>query len=129
MNKLLIALLCVSSITHAEDHTTPPKGVVTTITMEQACTPNYTTTIRPPVSYTDKLKKQWTPAGHKPQEYELDHYIPLVLGGDPKDPNNLWLQVWDDAKKKDKLEAELHRQVCKGTKTLGEAQSEVTKWR
>ena len=89
----------------------------------------YTATIRPPVSYTNGLKKQWLPLGHKISEYELDHYIPLVLGCDPRSPDNLWLQAWDDARVKDKLEEQLHREVCAGKKTLGEAQNEVTKWK
>lgn len=128
MNKLLLVLLLSVSVAYAGDHTVPPKGVIVNTNIQQLCTPNFSASIRPPVAFTNKLKREWTPVGHKPQEYELDHYIPLALGGNPKDPNNLWLQVWDDAKKKDKLEAELHREVCSGKKSLSEAQSEVTKW-
>jgi hypothetical protein len=47
------------------------------------------------------------PPGHIAREYELDHLIPLELGGDPLDPQNLWLQPWRgecNAKQKDRLE-------------------------
>ena len=129
MRRLLLVLLLSAGLAQAEDHVHPPKGVVANTNIAQLCVSGYTATIRPPVSYTNGLKKQWVPLGHNPNEYELDHYIPLALGGAPKDPNNLWLQVWDDAKKKDQVEAQLHRDVCAGKKTLGEAQDEVTKWR
>jgi hypothetical protein len=55
---------------------------------------------------------------------ELDHLIPLELGGS-NDIKNLWPQPdkplpgWAD---KDELESELHAEVCEGTMTLSDAQ-------
>lgn len=60
--------------------------------------------------------------------YELDHVIPLALGGHPRNPKNLALQLWegsDGAKRKDRLEIKLQCLVCSGTVLLGEAQAAV----
>lgn len=129
MNKLLIALLLVSATAYAEDHTVPPTGVIATTDKAKLCVSGYSATVRPPVSYTNKLKVKWTPLGHKPSEYELDHYIPIALGGSPTDPNNLWLQKWDDAKVKDVQENLLHRDLCKGIYTVEQVQQHVRTWK
>ena len=58
-------------------------------------------------------------------DYELDHIIPLALGGHPRDTSNLMLQPWEGptgAKVKDKLEVRLQKAVCKGKVPLAEAQ-------
>jgi hypothetical protein len=52
----------------------------------------------PKTSYTDVVKimllrEQGLLDSGKTQ-YELDHYIRLELGGDPKSADNLWLQPW-----------------------------------
>ena len=129
MNKLLLALLFVSTTALADDHTVFPKGVVLTTDKAKLCVSGYSATIRPPVAYTNKLKKQWVPAGHNPNEYELDHYIPIALGGDPKNPDNLWLQKWDDARRKDKQETLQHRDMCNGIYTPQEAQQHIRDWK
>jgi hypothetical protein len=49
---------------------------------------------------------------------EVDHYIPLCLGGS-NGPKNLWCQ--QDFKKKDKLEAKLCRAVFEGKLSLAAA--------
>ncbi len=43
------------------------------------------------------LAEQKLPDGVK--DYELDHLVPPELGGAPRDPANLWLQHWDEARK------------------------------
>jgi len=97
------------------------------------CHTGYTQTVRPPVSYTQKLKKEQIAAyGYsdtKLQDYEEDHLISLELGGSPTDPKNLWPEPHASFNEKDKVENYLHAQVCKGTKTLREAQNEIsTNW-
>ena len=129
MNKLLLTLLLVSTTALADNHTVFPKGVVLTTNKATLCVSGYSSTIRPPTSYTNKLKVQWTPAGHKPNEYELDHYIPIALGGSPTDPNNLWLQKWDDAKRKDVQESLLHRDMCMGIYTPEQVQQYMKEWK
>jgi len=103
---------------------------------ETICNPEWSTkTIRPPVSYTSRLKREqmleWRLPG-RPSDYEEDHFISLELGGNPTDPRNLWPEPYDPrpgAKEKDVVENYLHKQVCAGVTTLGEAQKAiVTDW-
>jgi hypothetical protein len=42
-------------------------------------------------------------------KYELDHIIPLCLGGSPTDPSNLQLEPWDEATRKDRVEIQAMR--------------------
>lgn len=99
------------------------------------CVSGWTKTIRPPASYTTRLKKQQMAARHlsgSTSDYEEDHIISLELGGHPTDPDNLWPQPWAGtygARKKDQLENRLKRMVCAHTITLAEAQSAIrTDW-
>ena len=98
-------------------------------TTKMLCVSGYTATVRPSVSYTNNLKLKLVTAGHSTSEYELDHFIPLELGGNPKSLNNLWLQPWDDARKKDKLENSLHKQMCLGLISMNDAQSKISTWK
>ena len=64
---------------------------------------------------------------HRPG-YELDHFIPLALGGHPRKPENLWLQPWNGpwgAKTKDQLEVKLKSLVCSGRLLLADAREAV----
>lgn len=68
-------------------------------------------------------------------DYELDHLISLELGGNPKDPTNLWMEPYNasipdgGAKVKDTVENTLHKEVCAGTITLIRAQTIIaTDW-
>ena len=80
------------------------------------CKSGWTTKIRPPVSYTNALKiKQmvlYEETG-SPSEYEEDHFIPLELGGAPRNPKNLWPEPRSQSKLSDPLETSLKRKVCK----------------
>jgi hypothetical protein len=96
------------------------------------CVKGYTRKVRPPASYTNKLKKwqirEYGYADTDPRHYEEDHLIPLEIGGDPRDPRNLWPEPrrsqWN-AKEKDRLENLLHREVCDGEIPLTTAQAEI----
>lgn len=60
-------------------------------------------------------------------KYEFDHLIPRSLGG-ADDEANLWPQPWDGtwgARKKDRLEVALGREVCVGRMTLAFAQDAI----
>lgn len=100
------------------------------------CVKGYPKTVRPPASYTNRLKKQqireYGYADGNPKHYEEDHLIPLEIGGNPRDSLNLWPEPWLsewNAKKKDKLENKLHRMVCDGEITLKAAQDAIaTDW-
>jgi hypothetical protein len=102
---------------------------------ETICKSNWTKTIRPPVSYTNRLKlKQMTELDltGKASDYEEDHLISLELGGHPTDPKNLWPEPWEGewgARKKDVIETYLKNQVCSGKMTLIDAQHFIaTNW-
>ena len=62
------------------------------------CVTGWTATIRPPQSYTGTLKKQQLKSvrftDKNPAHYEEDHFISLELGGSPRDPKNLWPEMW-----------------------------------
>jgi hypothetical protein len=96
------------------------------------CDPGWTKTIRPPASYTNKLKAAQMAAlklPGKPAEYEEDHFISLEIGGNPRDPRNLWPEPYDiqyGARIKDQVEDALHRQVCAAKMTLESAQKCIT---
>ena len=112
----------------------PPGGAlnpaVTQATIKETiCVPGWTAKIRPRSRVTNKIKIQqmaarWLPG--QPHEYELDHFIPLGLGGHPTDTANLWPQRLDRARMKDVLESVLHKAVCAGHMTLAEAQATIT---
>ncbi|CAB4134680.1 hypothetical protein UFOVP274_37 [uncultured Caudovirales phage] len=101
---------------------------------ENICVPGWTKTVRPPVSYTNKIKKQLLQKEGltDASAYELDHVVPLALGGHPSSPKNLRLQPWDGpdgAHAKDVMEARMHRLVCSGLVTLKEARHcMATRW-
>lgn len=89
------------------------------------CTRGWTRTIRPPVDYTNRLKREqllaWQLPGG-PGDYQEDHLISLELGGHPTDPRNLWPEPRPYAEQVDKLENELNRLVCSGRLSLRAAQ-------
>jgi hypothetical protein len=95
------------------------------------CHSGYTQTVRPSVSYTNKLKKQQiTDYGYTNTNmsvYEEDHFISLELGGSAKDPKNLWPEPHRSINEKDKVENYLHLQICSGKLSLAQAQQEITK--
>ena len=89
------------------------------------CRHGWTSTIRPPSSYTDELKRrqmrQYREAGSL-SDYQEDHLISLELGGSPTDPRNLWPEPYPRASEVDQIENELNAEVCSGRLTLAQAQ-------
>jgi hypothetical protein len=60
--------------------------------------------------------------------YEIDHLIPLELGGS-NSLANLWPQAAPEFHDKDRAEDTLHHRVCSGKMTLDEAQRMIaTDW-
>jgi hypothetical protein len=100
------------------------------------CVSGYTATVRPPTSYTTPLERELIARyglSLTPQQTELDHLIPLELGGHPRDVRNLWPEprrsVGGRAEDKDTIENALRRDVCAGRISLAEAQRRVaTDW-
>ena len=96
------------------------------------CKPGWTATVRPSTSFTKIVKLKFLrEAGLDPDratDYELDHFVPLALGGHPRSLNNLWVQRWDgewNARVKDRLERRMQVTVCEGRLTLRAAQTAV----
>lgn len=82
--------------------------------------------IRPPLSYTEPLKYKLMKAygyinGTSARGYELDHLIPLELGGDPTSVKNLWPEPHPTSYTKDHVENKLHSEMCAGKITLRHA--------
>ena len=98
------------------------------------CVFGWTKTVRPPVSFTNRVKIKLIRELELPEElladFVLDHRIPLALGGAPSDPKNLELQPWDEAPEKDAVEACLARAVCAGKIKLDDARHRIwNDWR
>src|SRR5215475_12718281 len=94
---------------------------------ETLCVRGWTKTIRPPVEYTNALKlKQMRAYGlaGDPGDFQEDHLISLELGGDPRDPRNLWPEPYPRASEVDRIENELNAQLCSGRLTLAQVQRE-----
>ncbi len=96
------------------------------------CVPGWTTTIRPPASYTDRLKNEqktrYGEADVADAALEEDHLYPLALGGAPRDPANLWPEPRPGprgASVKDAEENLLHTRVCAGQESLTAAQAQI----
>jgi hypothetical protein len=98
---------------------------------ETICLPGWTRTVRPPVSYTNAIKRERLLAMGLPLElmadFQLDHTVPLSLGGAPDDPRNLELMDRDEAEEKDRIERCLPHAVCDGRVPLEVAQQAI--WR
>jgi hypothetical protein len=96
------------------------------------CVPGYTASVRPSTSFTTGVKRKLLREAGLPPDaastYELDHRVPLALGGHPRAQANLQLQHWDGpvgAKAKDRLERRLQTLVCAGSVPLDEARSAI----
>lgn len=102
------------------------------LTAAQLCPRADTQRIRPPVSYTEPLKKAsmktYGFAG-SPALFEMDHDIPLSLGGSPRNPLNMWSEPHASINEKDKTEFAAHDAVCSGKLGLVDAQHRIsTDW-
>lgn len=99
-------------------------GVTQANVAKTICKSGWTKTVRPPASFTNKLKlKQMADLGlaGTSKDYEEDHRVPLELGGNPTDEKNLWPEPWArpyGAHEKDRLENALKRDVCHGALSL-----------
>jgi hypothetical protein len=98
------------------------------------CRRGWTRTVRPPWDVIDAIKRNLAADIRvSPRDYELDHIVPLGLGGAPLDLRNLMLQPRAgacNAHMKDDLERRLSIMVCAGDLTLKGAQHETaTDWR
>lgn len=92
------------------------------------CPVAHTDTVRPPTSYTSRLKVQQVRAygfTDPVSAHEEDHLIPLELGGSPRNPLNLWPEPGNSPNGKDQVENAAHAAVCAGRMTLPDAQQRI----
>jgi hypothetical protein len=93
------------------------------------CVSGYTEKVRPPESQTGKFKfSEAYPAYHIADgtESELDHLVPLELGG-ANDAANLWPEAGSLPNPKDSVERALNRAVCDGQIPLSRAQRAIAR--
>ena len=91
------------------------------------CRHGWTSTIRPPVAYTNALKRRQMRAYRETGSmsgYQEDHLISLEMGGSPTDPRNLWPEPYPRASQMDQIENQLNSQICDGQLTLAQAQQQ-----
>jgi hypothetical protein len=95
----------------------------------------YSASVRPPLSVSGQVKRERMKAygfDAPLSNYELDHLVPLSLGGAPSEVANLWPEALAEphgAGSKNQLEEYLQKQVCRGRLGLAEAQREIaTNW-
>lgn len=133
----MIAALVIAAVLPLQVDRNPTVGVpspaVTDANIDQTiCKPGWTATIRPPASYTDKLKREQLPPGSNLSLFEEDHVLPLEAGGDPRDPHNLRPQAWigpDGARAKDhQVENVVHKAICAHTMTLEAGRAIISVW-
>jgi hypothetical protein len=141
---LLALLLPLLALAAPPPAPIPLNPAVTQATIDDTiCVPGYTKTVRPPVSFTDKLKYKLMDAQGIPRKdahlFELDHKEALTDGGAGSDPRNLQLQLMEhgpyilpngkawkgevDAKVKDKVEVAVNKAICSKKMRLAEAQA------
>jgi hypothetical protein len=99
------------------------------VTVGQICTPGYSSSVRhvDHQQYVDVYAAYGVPYPEPTGTYELDHLIPLELGGDNSDAN-LWPEPASPVPgfhQKDGLENRMHDLVCSGQLALGQAQQEI----
>ncbi len=124
------------------DFMTAPPGAlnadVTQATISTTiCVAGWTATVRPSSTYTNgvkaKLLREHGLQLSDADRFELDHVVPLALGGHPRRIENLWLQPWVgewSARRKDQLEVRLKNLVCDGALPLAMARHDIAAdWR
>ncbi len=96
----------------------------------QGCTPGWASAHR---DVSSALKRRvylsYGIGRHRSGEYEIDHLIPLELGGS-NSPRNLWPERYAGgrgAHAKDRLEDRLHADVCAGRISLAVAQAKIAR--
>ncbi len=111
------------------NHALTPGHAFATATTAQVCVSGYSATVRNVTDDTRKAVFTSYALAYPPPSgaYELDHLIPLELGGD-NTAANLWPQVYHGAGSadiKDHLENHLHDLVCAGQLDLPTAQQAI----
>jgi hypothetical protein len=110
------------------DSACTPGAIFADATVQEICTPGYSSSVRNvPFSEKDQAYAEYGISSHYSGQYEVDHLVPLELGGS-NDISNLWPEAASPTPgfhQKDEVENYLHDQVCSGAVSLKDAQSEI----
>jgi hypothetical protein len=127
----------VSSIATAPrlrpDPALTPGAAIAGVTLAQVCTSGYSASVRDvPESVRDQVFAEYGLTGANRSDFEVDHLISLELGGS-NDITNLWPEPLhgsssDGAVDKDRVENQLHAQMCAGAVSLPDAQQAIIHW-
>ena len=122
-----------SAVAPLRDPPSDPAVTPRTLTAT-VCVPGYTRRVRASSRWLRALKRERLAAiGLGPEHargYQLDHRLPLILGGAADDAANLELQPLAEAQRKDRIERKLGCFVCNGQMSLDEARLWITgDWR
>jgi hypothetical protein len=94
---------------------------------ETICVKGYSSSIRPPQVYTDRVKRHLMREAGLPLDtigdYILDHRINIAIGGSPTSLHNLQLEDRFESFEKDRAENRAHSLVCTHRLSLREAQA------
>jgi hypothetical protein len=99
------------------------------VTVQDLCVPGYSKKVRDvPAEMKREVYGEYGITSHENGDYEVDHLIPLELGGS-NSIKNLWPEShrtspWN-AQVKDRLEGRLHELVCSGQLDLKTAQQAI----
>jgi hypothetical protein len=104
-------------------------GDVFDVTIEDICTPGYAKKVRAvPKALRDQAFNSYGIMYDQRNQYQLDHLIPLALGGSNSIKNLFplpnYTSPWN-ARVKDRLEVRLQKLVCSGQVDLETAQREI----
>ena len=97
------------------------------------CDPAFLTRAALAPSWKAEMRRRMvdqTYRGQDPALFELDQLVPIKLGGARMTAQNLWLQPWSGptgAWNKNRIEDELHRQVCARQIPLNTAQQLIAR--
>jgi len=107
--------------------TLTPGDLLPGVTGQQTCVSGYAKSVRSVTSDEKAAVYQRYGVPNVSGQHEVDHFIPLTLGGSNA-LTNLWPEPYEPlpgAHEKDKVEDYLHQEVCSGKMTLEQAQNEI----
>lgn len=130
MKQYMLAILAVLALPAVGQSVNPS---VTQANIHQTvCVRGWTSSVRPTVAYTNRVKYLKCKAAGITRtdchdNYVLDHVEPLEVGGAPADPANLQLQTKAASRIKDGREHAAKNALCSGKISLAQAQARFSR--